>query len=260
MSIITITTDWGSSDPDLASLKGLLLRNCGSHIQIVDINSRILPFDFQQAAYMLRNSYTDFPDKTIHLVLVDLPGGSDTRLLLGEKQNQFFMMPDNGFVSVCFDSNPEKVFELASREDFRMPGYSNRKTVAEACGKLLNDEEGYLNTLKPVAEYKELNPPLAVKKENGLWGKVMHVDEFENVITNISKPDYIQVGKGRDFSIRYRTRETMDHITNKLCDGGYGDRLCYFDSRGYLKIAIKQGNAASLLGLKRDDDIIIEFK
>jgi len=67
MPIITLTSDWGLKDHYMASVKGAIIKKLPD-AQIIDISHNIPPFDTEQAAFVIRNAYPDFPEGTIHII------------------------------------------------------------------------------------------------------------------------------------------------------------------------------------------------
>ena len=70
MPLITLTTDLGTKDSYLASVKGSI-HNQLQDIEIIDITNDVSPFNIHEAAFVLKNCYKDFPKNTIHIVSVD---------------------------------------------------------------------------------------------------------------------------------------------------------------------------------------------
>src|SRR5690606_39703484 len=118
MGIITLTTDLGHKDFYQAALKGSLLSLLPA-VRIVDISHDIAPFDLQQAAFIIKNSYHYFPKKTVHLIGVDSVYNKDTRYLAMKYKGYYFIGADNGIFSLIFDDqrSEEHTSELQSREN-----------------------------------------------------------------------------------------------------------------------------------------------
>ena len=80
--------------------------------------------------------------------------------------------------------------------------------------------------------------------------QVIHIDRFENVVINITREQFYEVAKERPFQIQFMRNETINEISTHYHNVKEGDKLCRFNSAGYLEIAINRGKAASLFGLK----------
>ena len=79
---------------------------------------------------------------------------------------------------------------------------------------------------------------------------VVHIDRFENVVTNMTRDLFEKIGAGRPFRIQFMRDEEIHYISNHYNDQREGEKLCRFNSTGYLEIAINRGKAASLFGLR----------
>ena len=113
MSIITLTTDLGTKDHKVASIKGSIL-SLEKNVPIVDITHHIEPHDIIQTAYIVRNSYSHFPKGSIHMIAVDCFYHKDRKFLVLEANGHYFIMPDNGLFSLIFpEKKPEKIYEIS---------------------------------------------------------------------------------------------------------------------------------------------------
>ncbi len=96
--IITLTTDFGTSDHLVGTMKGVIL-NINSAVRIVDINHSVVPYDLLDGALSIANAYAFFPPRTIHVVVIDPGVGTERRPILVSAGNQYFVAPDNGVLS-----------------------------------------------------------------------------------------------------------------------------------------------------------------
>ncbi|MBL0341956.1 MAG: SAM-dependent chlorinase/fluorinase [Bacteroidetes bacterium] len=102
---------------------------------------------------------------------------------------------------------------------------------------------------------------LPVIEENTIRGYIIYIDTFGNLVTNIEKNLFERVSKGRDFEITLRTSEYLiTEISTSYFTSGRGDLLVHYNESGFLEIAISQGDASKLIGLKCNDIIRVEFK
>ncbi len=107
-AIITLTTDYGTDDHLVGTLKGVILK-INPDVTIVDITHNITPFDLLDGALAIGSAYSYFPPKTIHVVVVDPGVGTERRPLLASAANQYFVAPDNGVLSVIFEREQESL-------------------------------------------------------------------------------------------------------------------------------------------------------
>src|SRR5579864_5592251 len=118
--LITLTTDFGTSDHFAGTMKGVILRVAPT-AQIIDISHEVQSFDVTDGAFTIAEAYRYFPKKTIHVVVVDPGVGSTRRPLLAEAAGQYFIAPDNGVLSMIFAREQSKVRHITNGRYFLKP-------------------------------------------------------------------------------------------------------------------------------------------
>lgn len=257
MPIITLISDWGEKDHYIGAVKGAILTRIPD-ATIIDISHQIPPFDIEQAAFVLKNAYPDFPVGTIHIIGVSTEESDKFGHTAIELNGHFFIGNDNGVFTLLTGNRPEKIIELAITQDSDYFTFSTRDRFVKAAAHLA---QGYpiekLGTPKERLTEKLLLKP--VIDSSLIKGHVIYIDRYENVFTNITEPQFREVQKSRGFSINFRTY-AITKISKSYTDVAPGEIVALFGSTGYLEIAINQGNAAGLLGLDFKDMIRIEFE
>ena len=257
MAIITLTTDLGLSDYYVGAVKGKILKEA-EDVQIIDISHQIRPFDAFHAAFVIKNAYPDFPSGTIHIVNVESDNIKSSRYLLIVHKEQIFIGHDNGIYFLVFDGNPEEVYELDvdMEKKYTFPARDVMAEVAchikkgkspEELGKRIYNIQG-LSILQPVVY------------ENSIRGNIIYIDRYENVMVNIKKDMFDEVRQGRRFNILFKRNEFISNLSERYSEVQEGDKLAFFNSAGYLELAINKGKASSLLGLKLSDFVQIDFE
>lgn len=275
MSLITLTTDFGTKDHFVGAVKGAIYSELPD-ANIVDITHEISPFNITETAYILKNAYKSFPDKTIHVIGVDSELSVDNKHIALELDNHYFICPDNGLISmIASEINPTKIVEINihDRIESSFPVLDVFVQVAShiARGGSLNVIGREIDTYKKIVEIK----PKVNEQQTIISGGVIYIDNYGNVITNISKKQFNTIGKGRDYKVTAR-RYTFSKIYsryNEIVDFSVtdkrqydGEKLAIFNSAGFLEIAIYRSNletvggASTLLGLEYRDTITIEFE
>ncbi len=120
-------------------------------------------------------------------------------------------------------------------------------------GKVVNqlvNGEPITNIGIPDTRYMEKRHLRPLVDQNGIEGQIIFIDSFENVIINITREQFEEQRKGRNFRIVFTRGEIIDRISETYADVAEGEKLALFNSAGYLEIAINKGNAAGLFGLK----------
>jgi S-adenosylmethionine hydrolase len=116
MSLITLTTDFGTKDHFVGAVKGAIYTELAD-AKIVDITHEISPFNITETAYILKNSYKSFPKGTIHIVGVDSELSENNKHIALELDGHFFVCPDNGLISmITSEIKPTKIVEINIHE------------------------------------------------------------------------------------------------------------------------------------------------
>ncbi len=257
MPIITLTTDLGESDYYAGSIKGFILSQC-QDAQIVDITHHIKPFDIFHAAFVLRNIIQDFPAGTVHIVSVSSDRNKNKRFVLLQYQKQFLLGIDNGLFSIAFDALPDVVFNLPVLDRMKL-SFAGRDILAYyACRIALGHKpESIGQRMKQITSLSLFNP---IIDQHSIKGHIIYIDHYENLMVNINKELFEQERKDRSFDILISRNDSINSISKYYDDVPSGEKLAIFNAAGYLEIAINKGNAAGLLGLKKGDAVIINFK
>jgi S-adenosylmethionine hydrolase len=274
MSIITLTTDYGLKDHFVGALKGKILSEY-SEASIIDISHHIDAFNTVEASYIIGASYSSFPKGTVHLIGVDIELNKENQHIVMQWNDQYFIAADNGILSMLSQKIvPQKIVSINIHD--RLPNEATDLDVfvKVAChiakGGLLNVIGKEIQAIKQITDLQAV----AVNDGNSLKGYVIYIDHFGNVITNISKKQFLEVAKGRPYEIVLRTKNIKTILpnysaiasSNKYPIKYYeGEKLAIFNEAGFLEIAIFRsnplnvGSANSLLGLNYRDVINIVF-
>lgn len=263
MPLITLTSDYGLTDPYTASVKGALLTELPG-VQLCDISHQIEPGNLMEASFILRNSYKGFPQATVHLVLVK-EISKNQRWLAAEMEGHYFVVADNGLISMI---NPElrlnKVIEIKiNQEQSLFPGRDFLAKVA--CHLARGGRAEMLG--RQVSDYdeKKMYRHTADQEKNSLLGSVVYVDNFGNLITNISRKIFREVGKERSFEIVLPRNQKLTQLNKVYEEVADGKIIALFNSQDLLEIALvnprgKNFNGANtMLGLNVRDSVTIYF-
>ena len=275
MTLITLTTDFGIKDHYVGSIKGALFNEL-QNVNIVDVSHNISPFNIVEAAYIIENSYKNFPDGSIHIIGVDSEKTVEQSHLVIKLDNHFFICANNGIMSLLASKiNPEKIIEINIHND-KITTFSVIDVFVKIAAHIYRGGSIDLvgNQIYELKELYNLNPILN-EKSNEISGNVIYVDNYDNVVTNISKKIFTEFGKSRPFEINAR-----NYIFKEIV-GSYGSairfdikkenrkeigkKIALFNKSNYLELSIYKSNpqtfggAASLFGLNYRDVITIKF-
>lgn len=254
MQIVTLTTDFGLSDYFVGAVKGAMLSEYNL-LNIIDISHNIKSYDIVQAAFTLQNCFASFPIGTIHVIGVNSFYAPDPIFLAIAHQGHYFVGPNNGVFSLMFKN---QTFE-AIQVHFSFEGTFPLKT-------LFSKTVAHLASGKDIKELGAKLPSLVqrimfqpVIGHSYIRGAVSYIDNYGNVILNISQALFQEVARGRPFELYFKRHDPITVLGRHYHDVPVGEPLCLFNSAGLLEIAMNMGQAASLLGLQIDDSVQINF-
>jgi S-adenosyl-L-methionine hydrolase (adenosine-forming) len=248
MALLTLTSDIGQQDYLVGAIKGQLLQ-AHPDFRLVDISHQLLPFNYPQAAYVTRNAIRSFPPHTFHLVLVNLFENKPEQLLLAYHQEQYILCADNGLLTMILETKPELVIGLPLEKTAPRNTLHCVKVMGEAI-RQLQEGESLLRIGLPDVSIVEKNALRPLLGENWIEGQIIFIDNFENVVVNITRDQFEDQRKGRSFRIVFKRNEVIERIAETYADVPEGEKLALFNSAGYLEIAVNKGNAAGLFGLQ----------
>ena len=241
MAIITILTDYGTTDSYVGEMKGVLLSGAPG-ATLVDITHSIPPGDIASASYVLSRAWSRYPAGTIHLAVVD-PGVGTARVAIAFRtRDHFFVGPDKGlFSGVIRGAEVEAV--VLPTPSLAAPTFHGRDLFGPAAASLARGEplgalgERYAGTPRSVSG--------VVPHHEGkvVIGEVIYIDRYGNLITNLSA----------DLVPAYASLEVeslvIGPIRTTFGDVSSGAILAYLGSGGTVEIAVRDESAARRLGL-----------
>lgn len=247
----TLTSDFGLQNHYVASVKGKLLTHF-PQAEIIDISHQIVPFNLQQAAYIFRSAYLYFPVGTIHLILCDLHASVHKQLLYVYENGQHIFCADNGLLTLLFDDRPIQIFKL---KDAARP-YQYLNVVDQFIHNSAMIRDGLMPNVESVSVNSIMvkRPSFAFESNNTLEVQVLYIDTYGNIVLNVTRNAFSDFGRGRNFRILFMRDEEISTISESYGDVAVNEKLCLFNTAGYLEIAVNKGHAASLFGFKVTDE------
>ena len=248
MPLITLTSDIGRQDFLTGAIKGQLLR-VNSEFNIVDVSHELSPFNYPQAAYVCRNAIKNFPPHTFHIVLVNLFDRRPEHLLFIRHNDQYIGCADNGLITMILEEVPEKIVALPLSAAEKRNTLYCASVFGKAYQQILEGTE--IDAIGDNSISIEVKNPLRpLLGPTYMEGQIIFIDNFENVIINITRDEFEEQRKGRSFKIVFKRDEVIEKISETYADVHESEKLATFNSAGYLEIAINKGNAAGLFGLE----------
>ncbi|MEN2434941.1 SAM-dependent chlorinase/fluorinase [Weeksellaceae bacterium A-14] len=277
MAIITLTSDYGNVDHRVAAIKGSIM-SLSSDIRIVDITHGIDAYNLKQTAYIVRNAYRYFPAGSVHIVSVDSFYRKEVKNVLYRADGHYFIAADNGVLGlVLYDIKPEAVYEITLNNRFDdKVNFTSTDIFVPAAVHLCNG--GLPEVIgRPLKKPLEVKVPRAVHNpsENMIIGEVMYIDNFGNIVSNISRKFFEDIFIKTDavkYTIKFRNlilstihSQYTDFIPDWSREREYhGKSVAIFNDVGLLELCVYKGNkhngARTLFGLKVGEKIYIEFQ
>ncbi len=276
MAIITLTTDFGIKDHFVSAVKGAIYTQL-PQANVVDISHEVSPFHITEAAYIIQNAYKSFPKGTIHIIGIDSEPTPENKHIAVLLDDHYFICANNGLICLITSTlKPEKIVEI----NIQQATLSNFPVldvfVNVACHIARG---GTLEVIgKPITEIKTITGMTPIVNVGGaqIVGSIIYIDNYGNLITNITRKLFEEVGKGRKFKIMARTAvfqkvhqrysDAINFDIEKSKREEDGKKLAVFNSSGYLELAIYKSNpktvggASSLFGLYYRDTVSISFE
>jgi hypothetical protein len=259
-AIITLTTDYGNSDHLVGTLKGVILK-INPEVTLVDITHNVTPFDLLDGALAIGAAYSYFPPKTIHVVVVDPGVGTERRPLLVSANNQYFIAPDNGVLSVIYEREQDNlVVRHANAEHYYLQPVSKtfhgRDIFAPVAAWL---SKGWQTSSMgdEIGDFKRFALPRPKEADGAVKGVVLRADSFGNLITNFRAEDLPESAlNGGAINLQVGT-QAITRLVDTFARGNNGEAIAYVGSSGYVEIGVNKGNAARTLGIARGTAVIL---
>lgn len=255
MALITFISDFGEGDYYIPAVKAKML-SINPQLNIIDISHKIDTYDIAHAAFILRAVYKDFPKGTVHLVAINSTSSMTDGFIGIKLEEHIFIGPNNGVLSLLADYDPGIIVQFADihLKDSTFPAKDILAPIAAkvASGAAIHDFGGPLMQMKKMMsrQFK------ATKKQ--IIGHVIRVDNYGNLITNITKDAFEKLNPGK-FVIEF-SREGLTKINKSYDHVEPGDCFAFFNSLDLLEIGINHGRGSDLLGLRLDSPIYINFE
>lgn len=264
--VITLTTDFGLSDPYVAAMKGAIL-SLNPRVVLVDVTHDVQPQRVEQGAFLLELTLPHLPQDAVHLAVVDPGVGTERRALAVEGEQGTFVGPDNGLLSAALP--PDARAGLTQPRHIALPRGLTAVSLSEERFHRQPVSETFhgRDVFAPVAAHLSLGAPLSDfgppigemlalppfrahrGEDDTLTGRVLHVDRFGNLITDVRSEDLpslpvVEIA-GRRIDAVARTYGTADALS------------AIVGSAGYLEIALPGGSAAAELSVEIGEPVIV---
>jgi len=251
---IVFMTDFGVVDDSVAICKGVMY-SLAPELRIVDLTHDVNAFSIPDGARFLYGATPYYPSGTVFVVVID-PGVGSTRkaIVVKSKRNQFFVLPDNGLMTLVQDrdgiaavreiTNPAWMMGKALSSTFH-----GRDIFSPAGAHLARGEDWtQVGPELEISKLVRLNLSPATLDANGLRGEVIATDgPYGNLVTNIGSDEFSKLGYARAQRVLVTIGDKKMNLpfVRTFSDVPLSSPLLYIDSRGRMAIAINQGNFAT---------------
>jgi S-adenosyl-L-methionine hydrolase (adenosine-forming) len=259
--IITLTTDYGTNDHLVGVLKGVILK-IQPDAQIVDINHSVVPFDVLDGALSIGAAYNYFPARTVHVVVVDPGVGTPRRPILVSANNQYFIAPDNGVLSLIYErESPIFVRHITSDHYFLRPvssTFHGRDIFAPVAGWLTKNWQTEAFG-EEITDQTRFTLPKPKNQEGTLRGAVLCVDRFGNLMTNFTI-DHVPESMRNDGALKMTVAgKPVKKFVATFAQGPANEPVALLGSSGFVEIAVNKGSAAKALGAARGAEVALQL-
>ena len=258
-TIITLTTDFGTDDGFVGSVKGVIL-SINPGVSIVDISHTVNPYDILGGAFVLYQAYSYFPENTIHIAVVDPGVGSKRQAIIIETDKHTFVGPDNGIFSLVLkNERPKRIISLTNEEYFSNDvsnTFHGRDIFAPVAARLaLGEAVSNVGDELEKIEIADWGEPQCM--EDRLEGTVLHIDRFGNLITNILTEDILSFSKESSIQIHVGEK-TIKGLSKTYSDGKKGEPIALIGSSNLLEIACNMDSAQKNTGINKLGKVVVE--
>lgn len=255
--LITLTTDFGLRDPFVGIMKGVIA-GINPLARVIDLTHGIPPQDVMAGALALRYSVAYFPRGTIHVAVIDPGVGSARRAVLIEYGGNYFIGPDNGVLSLAIDAlQTENILELSN------PAYQLGPASATFHGRdIFAPAAAHLSLGlpprafgPPLSTFLKLDLPAVVRHDQILEGKIIYIDAFGNLFTNIEERDLAGMKNNRcEITVGSARVSELSRSYTGTAAGGW---VAVLNSWGLLELAVNRGSAQQNSGAMVGDTVTV---
>lgn len=241
MAIIQLISDFQAGSYKIGLLHSELLQTL-KDVDIVDISHDVKLQNIVEASFILKHLQST--DNQTKIVLVNI--GLTQRKIIYQHHNNWFILPDNGLISLLFEI----------KKDDQVYGVQNDDLI-EAIRSLLENKTKHLTKVNDYILKTQKKPMV---HENMIVCERIFTDKLGNCYFNLSKEvfeDFFEPGRF-NAKIQFVRDTNFYKISRQYNDVNPGDSLLMFSKIGFLKLAINQGSAAQLFRIKENTQIIIQ--
>jgi S-adenosylmethionine hydrolase len=257
--IVTLTTDFGLNDHFVGTMKGVIL-GIVPDAQIIDICHSVQPFDILDGALTIAQAYSYYPERTIHMVIVDPGVGSARRPIIVNTGVYSFIAPDNGVLSLVYAREERLSVRHITAEHYFLQPLSNtfhgRDVFAPSAGYRAKGVE-HEKFGEEITDFVRFNAPKPKATDaRTLRGVILKVDRFGNLVTNITPTDVPWMFQSEPSAFKIVIgKQEITSVKMNYAEGRPGEVFAILGSMGYLEIAANRGAAVQITGAGKGSEV-----
>jgi len=243
MPVVTLTTEWKPDDIYNGIIKGELCKLCPG-VVIIDNAGGIPPFNISLAAFIIRNTFSNYPRGSVHIICVHTEAAKDQDYLIVSARDHYFIGTDNGIFNLILNSEPDNVVSIEYKEVLN----ELEIFAMAAAGLIAGKKPMELGTT--VSSITERVPLRATIDKDVIIGSIIFIDSYGNAISNITREVFLRVFENKEFRIQIQSNKNYtEHISLRYSDVPVGDMLAKFNLLDLLEISINGADVSELLSL-----------
>ncbi len=243
MAVITLTTEWRSDDYYFGIIRGALER-LSPGVGVITNASGMPKLNLGHAAFVVRNTFSHYPEGSVHIILVHTERSERVKHLLVKARGHYFIGADNGMFNLILNSDPELIVVLKNTEN-----RDDLMVFADAAAALINGA-GAEELGEVTDKFREMVPLRATIDNNVITGSVIFIDSYGNTITNITKETFERVFGNRGVIITIQSnRHRISSVSSNYNESPVGELLARFNNLDLLEVAINGADVSELYGL-----------
>lgn len=264
---IVFMTDFGVVDDSVALCKGVMY-GITPNLRIVDLTHQVTPFSIQDGARFLFGATPYFPAGTVFVVVID-PGVGSARkpVVVKSKRGQFFVLPDNGLMTMVEDRDGIDSIREITNQDWmigaKISSTFHGRDIFSPVGSHIARGDDWSQVGPELKQLVRLDLKPAKVNDRGLTGEVIALDgPFGNLVTNIAAEDFLKLGyaRGEKLKVTIASREIEMPFVKTFSDVPLKQPLLFIDSRGRVSFAVNQASFAATYGVEPPQPVFVPRK
>jgi S-adenosylmethionine hydrolase len=261
---IVFMTDFGTANDAVALCKAVML-GIAPDARIMDITHQVTPFSIEEGARFLEAVSEYYPAGTVFVSVID-PGVGTSRkaVIVKSKKGQYFVLPDNGLVTLVIDRDGLDHAREITNSNWMIAGAISStfhgRDIFSPAGAHLAMGWDYTQAGPEVAQLVRLTIKSATLTDKGVTGDVIGLDDpFGSLITDVTGEQMKTLGYsfGDKVTFQLNKKPLTLPFVKTFMNVAVGDSLLYIDSRGRLGLAVNQGDYSKKFNITPPGELFI---